>query len=116
YVAQGFEISRIFNAEMLTQFGKLPIKRLIAVYGNRNEPITYWITVGDKATHTSLDQKLQQMRYGLTGKVPDGMLVRVSTIDTDEAAAYQIQTAFIQDMLAAISTKERVRIAGTFSG
>lgn len=116
YVAQGFEISKIFNAEMLTQFGKLPIKRLIAVHGYRNEPITYWITVGDKATHTSLDQKIQQIRYGLTGKVPDGMLVRVSTIDTDEAAAYQIQTAFIQDMLAAIDTQGRLRIAGTFGG
>ena len=116
YVAQGFEISKIFNAEMGTRFGNLPIKRLVAVHGNRNEPITYWITVGDKATRTSLEQKIQQMRYGLTGKVPDGMLVRVSTIDTDEAAAYQIQTAFIQDMLAAIDTQGRLRIAGAFNG
>lgn len=116
YYAQGFEIMKIFADEMLTQYGKLPIKRLMAVKGNRNEPITYWVTVGNKAVLPGLDQKLQQLRYGFTGSVPDGILVRVSSIDSDKDKAYQLQTIFIQDLLATVDIKERARLIGTFGG
>lgn len=113
YYAQGFEIMKIFADELLTSYGKLPIKRLLAIKGNRNEPITYWITVGNKAVLPGIDQKLQQLRYGLTGRVPDGMLVRVSSIDNDKDKAYQLQSIFIQDLLTAVDVKKRVRLIGT---
>ncbi len=114
YYVQGFEIMKSLSDELITQYGKLPIKRLLAVKGNRNEPITYWVTVGDKAVLPGLDQKLQQLRYGLTGNVPDGILVRISSIDNDNNNAYQLQTIFIQDLLLAVNVKERVRLIGTF--
>ncbi len=114
YYVQGFEIMKIFSDEMTMQYGKLPIKRLLAVKGNRNEPITYWVTVGDKAVLPGLDQKLQQLRYGLTGNIPDGMLVRISSINSDNNQAYQLQTIFIQDLLLAVNTRERIRLIGTF--
>lgn len=115
YYAQGFEIMKNFSDELLTQYGTLPIKRLIAVKGNRSEPITYWVTIGNKAVLPGIEEKMQQLRYGLTGSVPDGMLVRVSTIDTDKEKAYRLQTNFIQDMLSAIDTKGRTRLTGVFS-
>lgn len=114
YYAQGFEIMKTFADELLTQYGKLPIKRLMAVKGNRNEPITYWITVGNKVVFPGLDEKVQQLRYGLTGNVPDGMLVRISSIDSDKNKAYQLQTIFIQDLLSAVNVSARVRLIGTF--
>ena len=64
YYVQGFEIFKIFADELITQYGKLPVKRLLAVKGNRNEPITYWVTVGNKAVLPGLDHKLQQLRHG----------------------------------------------------
>jgi hypothetical protein len=42
-----------------------------------------------------IEEKLQQLKYGLTGSVPDDMLVRVSTIDTDKEKAYRLQANFI---------------------
>jgi len=114
YYAQGFEIMKMFADELLTQYGTLPIKRLMAVKGNRNEPITYWVTVGNKAVLPGLDQKLQQLRYGLTGSVPDGILVRVSSIDSDRDKAYLLQTIFIKDLLSTVDDKERTRLIGTF--
>lgn len=114
YYAQGFEIMKTFADELLTQYGKLPIKRLMAVKGNRNEPITYWVTVGNKAVFPGIEEKLQQLRYGLTGSVPDGMLVRVSSIDSDKDKAYQLQTIFIQDLLSTVDDKERARLIGIF--
>ena len=114
YYVQGFEIMKVLSDELVTQYGKLPIKRLLAVKGNRNEPITYWVTVGDKAVLPGFDQKLQQLRYGLTGNVPDGMLVRISSINNDNNEAYQLQTVFIQNLLLAVNAKERIRLIGIF--
>lgn len=114
YYVQGFEIIKTLSDELLTQYGKLPIKRLLAVKGNRNEPITYWVTIGNKAVLPGFNQKLQQLRYGLTGSVPDGMLVRVSSISPDEDRAYHLQAIFIQDLLSTIGTKERIRLIGAF--
>ena len=42
------------------------------------------------------------------------MLVRVSSISTDNERAYQLQANFIQDLLIVIDGKDRVRLIGTF--
>ena len=110
YAAQGFNILGEARGTLETAFGVLPVKRLLARKGARNEPITYWVTVGEKATHAGLGQKLEQLSYGLTGKVPDGMLVRISSIDRDEAAAYRAQAEFVQDLLGALREDERGRL------
>lgn len=114
YAAQGFDVSDSVAGTLLTQYGVLPVKRLIAVQGNRNEPITYWVVVGDKAALPGIRQKFAQLGYGLTGKVPDGFLVRVSSIDRDRAIAFQVQEEFIKSMLDAMNDKDRVRLAGRF--
>lgn len=114
YYAQGFEVMKIYADELLTQYGKFPIKRLMAVKGSRNEPITYWVTIGNKAVLPGIEEKLQQLRYGLTGNVPDGMLVRVSSIDTDRERAYQLQNIFVQDLLSMVADGERIRLIGSF--
>ncbi len=115
YPAQGFHVIKDTRPGVLsTQYGELPIKRLVAAQGARNEPITYWVVVGDQQTQFGLRMKLAQMRYTLTGVIPDGMLVRVSSIDRDEAGAYDDQTDFIRSMLAAMRATERERITGKF--
>lgn len=113
YYVQGFEINESFSDELSTQYGKLPIKRLLAIKGNRSEPITYWITVGDKAVSSGIEQKIQQVRFGLTGNIPDGMLVRISNIDNDYLKGYNLQELFIKDLLIAISSKSRTDLIGT---
>lgn len=112
YAAQGFGIMKVFAAQFASPFGPLPVKRLVAVQGARTEPITYWITVGDQATSSGTQAKLAQLKYGLTGKVPDGMLVRVSSIDRDESRAYGIQGDFLGEMLKVLDREDRLRIAG----
>lgn len=116
YAAQGFEITHNGSARLATAFGQLPIKRLMAVNGNRYEPITYWITIGDKAVMPGLDQRLAELKYGLTGTVPDGMLVRVSNISRDPAEAYKLQDRFVNDMLRAMQPAGRGKLIGVFGG
>jgi EpsI family protein len=113
YVAQGFDMVKVGEGMLPTRFGQVPVKRLVARQNSRNEPITYWITVGDKAIKSSFERKLQRLAYGLSGKIPDGMLVRVSTIQADEQHAYRLQDQFVGQMLDALDARDRVRLLGS---
>lgn len=112
YVAQGFDMLKVGEGALATRFGQVPVKRLVARQNSRNEPITYWITVGDKAVNSSFEQKLQRLAYGLSGKIPDGMLVRVSTIQASEQHAYRLQDRFVGQMLDALDPGDRLRLLG----
>jgi len=68
--------------------------------------------VGDAVAVNGLKWKLQQLKYGLTGKIPDGLLFRVSSIDADDARAYQVQDEFTRDLIKAMSPSGRERIIG----
>jgi len=89
---------------------------LMSKMGNRNEPITYWLVVGDKVSNTRTDQKLTQLRLGLKGLIPDGMLVRVSSIDSDMNRGHQMQAKFLADLAAAFPEGERGRVFGALPG
>jgi EpsI family protein len=112
YVAQGFDMVKDHRDELGTSFGKVPVKRLVARQNTRNEPITYWVTIGDKAVMSGLDQKMQRFVYGLSGRIPDGMLVRVSTIEPNEANAYRVQDRFVNQLLDALKPQDRARLLG----
>jgi len=112
YSAQGFGLSAIQSSTLNTSHGSLPIRRLIASQGARQEPVTYWVTVGEHATLPGLQRKLIQLRYGLGGQIPDGMLVRVSSIGRDAGEAYARQDAFIRDMVDGLAPGQRMRVAG----
>lgn len=113
YPAQGFQILKSPTISTFTvDNGSIPVKRLVAAQGPRIEPITYWTTVGDTVAVSGLRWKLQQLKFGLTGKIPDGLLFRVSSIQSDDTRAYQVQDAFTRDMLKAMSPGSRQRIIG----
>lgn len=112
YTAQGFQIIKEAAGEMLVRFGVVPVKRLVASQGSRVEPITYWIMVGQDVARNDMDFKLKRMRYGLTGEVPDGMLVRVSSLGRDDAAAYAVHDQFSKELLDALGRDGRVRLFG----
>ncbi|WP_395703421.1 exosortase-associated protein EpsI, B-type [Aquabacterium sp.] len=114
YPSQGFKL-RSESQRGVLQFEnrQIPITRLVAGAGARNEPITYWLLVGDEVTFFGRAQRWAAIRYGLGGVVPDGVLVRVSSIDANEPAAFALQEAFLKDMLAAIAPDKRARLIGT---
>lgn len=113
YPAQGFQILKNTSDTFSTGEGNIPVKRLVATQGQRIEPITYWTTVGDTvAPVRGLIWKLNVLKYGLTGKVPDGLLFRVSSIQADEAKAYLTQDVFTRDLLQAMSASGRERLIG----
>jgi EpsI family protein len=114
YHAQGFKVSGESDANFDIQGRTIPIRRLLATQRQRVEPITYWITIGEKATLPGISRKLIQLRYGLTGVVPDGVLVRVSSIGSgDEELEYKLQQSFILDLLASLKPSDRAKLIGS---
>jgi EpsI family protein len=113
YPAQGFELVSHPRADVLSLAAtSIPVRRLVARQGARVEPISYWITVGEAATSQGWQRKLMKLRYALTGQVPDGMLVRVSTIGIDAAAAFKEQDRFLESLAAEMSEEDRKRLIG----
>lgn len=113
YPAQGFQILKSAIGTFSTGDGNIPVKRLVAAQGKRVEPITYWTTVGDTAViSSSVKWKLQQIKYGLTGKIPDGLLFRISSIQADEGAAYRMQDDFSRALVGALTPEGKKRIIG----
>jgi EpsI family protein len=108
YTAAGFRISDKVGAFVNYRAGAQPIKvtRLVAERESRLEPITYWMRVGNDVTNGIVDRQLVRLKYGLEGLIPDGALVRVSTIGLPKEASFKLQDQFIQDLLAAIPPQE----------
>jgi EpsI family protein len=90
----------------------VPVQRLVTAMGSRNEPITYWLMVGERITEFGYAQRWATIQYGIRGKVPDGVLVRVSSIDSDNTAAFLLHERFIQDLLQSLSPAHRARLLG----
>jgi EpsI family protein len=112
YPAQGFTVHSNEPAFLKTAYGEIPARRLFTTLGQRHEPVTYWFTVGDKASPTQIEKRLVEMRFALTGRIPDGMLFRVSSIDLDQKRAYQLQEQFVGELLQAVSREGRKRLSG----
>jgi len=116
YPAQGFKLESSVLSQLETPYGTIPAQRLRTSKGPRVEPVTYWFTVGANAVHGKLQKRLVQLRYGLTGRIPDGMLFRVSSIDPDQSRANQMHDRFVNQLLGAISAEERLRLSGLGGG
>lgn len=111
YPAQGFVLLGKQRAS-LARRDPIPVTRMQTQLGSRFEPVTYWTMIGDRPYAGSLDKKLAEMRYGLAGTVPDGMLVRISSIDRDAEAAFRKQGDFALAMIEALPADVRPRFAG----
>ncbi|MCP5283236.1 MAG: EpsI family protein [Rhodoferax sp.] len=112
YPAQGFELRGQRRAVLDLQGRRIPVKQLSTRLGGRVEPVTYWLTLGESVAATRTDRKLQQIRYGLQGEIPDGMLVRVSSIGADTNAGFALQQRFLQAMTGAVPEQFKSRILG----
>ena len=112
YTAQGFTIHDLHKGTLSASGASIPVTRMVAVREERTEPVTYWFTMGDRVVRGRAERLAMQLREGFAGRIPDGMLVRVSSISGDVPSAYAAQQAFIADLLAAMPAGQRARFAG----
>lgn len=112
YGAQGFRVRSGAVEAVALPAGNVTVQRLVGQLGQRTEPISYWVTLADRATLPGLGRKFEQLRLGLAGDIADGMLVRVSTIQAPGVAPYAVQDRFLQDLARALPQALRPRYFG----
>jgi EpsI family protein len=115
YAAQGFEIRNVLNENLRVREKTIPVTRMVAVRAPRSEPVTYWFTMGDRVVLGRLERLMVQLRYGLSGRIPDGMLVRVSSISSNPAQAFNGQEEFIGALLEGMRQGDVHRLLGSRS-
>ena len=116
YPAQGFEVIASHEAQLQAEGGAIRVRQLVARQGGRIEPISYWVTVGDRIALGPGEQKLAQLRFGIAGYIADGMLVRISNIDRDAPKSWALHQDFFAGMTAAMAPPVLARVIGAVGG
>ncbi len=112
YTAQGFIVRDVHKDTLNAAGASVPLVRMHAEKADRSEPVSYWFTMGDRVVIGRLDRLIAQIGYGLAGKIPDGLLVRVSSISRDAPASFAAQDEFLRGLLGAVSAPVRHQLAG----
>lgn len=112
YSAQGFIVRSLGETNLALNDHSIVARRLLGRLGARVEPITYWITLNDRALMPGLQRKLEQIRLGLTGLIPDGMLFRMSTVGLQQEQSFALQDTFAVSMESSMEPALRSRYFG----
>lgn len=112
YPAQGFKIQEDRSETLNTSHGDLAVRRLFATMEQRPEPITYWFTMSEHQVQSTWQKRWVQIRSMMTGRIPDGLLVRVSSIQASPQDGWNLHDRFITDLLNALDEAGRAQVAG----
>jgi EpsI family protein len=112
YAAQGFKISRLEHPLLPIGGSEVSSTRMVATQGQRVEPVTYWFTTGDHVVRTYMERELAQLRYTMSGVVPDGYLVRLSSLSVDANGAFGKQLEFANALFQHVDPELRRRLTG----
>jgi len=113
YASVGFQISGSEVASVpLGGAAALPVRELIASTDSRVEPIVYWTRIGDTLPTTGREQRVAKLYQQFDGVIPDGILVRVSTVAPPDAATFATLRGFAADLVVAVAPADRPVLVG----
>ena len=116
YVAQGFQVGSKEHAALALNNGRsVALTRLMARSSSRVEPVTYWIRIGEEISQSAWQSRLAILREGFQGRIPDGILVRVSTPYPKgqfAPAGYGIHSEFLHELLSSLEPRAQRLLVG----
>ena len=112
YSAQGFQIGQSWMRSLALSDHSIDVVNFVGIKSDRVEAVTYWVTLADAVALPGLRRKLQQLKFGLQGLIVDGMLVRVSSLGSNEAVQFDAQAQFLKDMERAMPSSTKARFFG----
>lgn len=108
YLGQGFKVLSRRETHLPYGDGAIPAVRLATSNGRRLEPVTYWMRMGNHVVTDAWQSRLHILKEGLLRRIPDGVLVRVSTaapISTEALQSeYRLQQEFLLAFLAGVDS------------
>ena len=112
YESQGFSVSDQKSTPIAFGNRRIEATQFFSQKNGRMEVVTYWFTMGDRVVSSRFERMIVGIIDGLSGEIPDGLLVRVSSISTDDKAARTQQLSFISALLGAMDNKYVNRFSG----
>ena len=113
YPAAGFAIK---SAETITlrmaNEPAISARLLDTASQTRPEQILYWTRIGHDFPTTQMAQRWSVVRQNLNGKVPDGILVRTSTITPSSEDALPVLRGFVETMMETAPAATRKLLVG----
>jgi EpsI family protein len=114
YAALGFQLLSLRKSSLADMPGvrPIPVMQMVTAQSLRNEPVTYWIRVGDQVVRGNVELGLARLSYGLRGYIADGLLFRVSSVTSRNEEGFDLQRRFVRDLLASMTAEQRRALVG----
>jgi EpsI family protein len=113
YPASGFKLSETRVVPLAIGNGRsIPTRVFTAEGDTRTERVLYWTRIGNFLPASWTSQRMAVMRENLAGYVPDGLLVRLSTVSENPGQAQQMLETFARAMLAQVGPAGRRMLIG----
>jgi EpsI family protein len=103
YSAGGYALSDIRHHPVKLPWRAIPAMSMAASNGGRTEQLVYWTRIGDRMPTSWRQQRLAVAIDNINRRIPDAVMVRVSTISNDRQAALGAIDEFIHAMLASVA-------------
>lgn len=116
YPAGGFRLSETTPVAVPIRGGAIPAQFFTATRELRTERVLYWTRVGKGIPRTWGQQRMAVIRSNLAMAIPDGVLVRLSTIGGDDASARAALDRFAGLLVAGVDRRGRRLLVGDGSG
>ena len=108
YQSAGFQIDGDRPAQVPLRDGRaLPAKRFTARREQRIEQVLYWTRIADSFPTSLFAQRVVMAEQGMRGLLPDGLLVRLSTLSGDADLSQRVLLGFAQELVEADGAARR---------
>ena len=113
YASSGFAIGGDHAIDVpLVGGGPIAARGFRASREDRSEEVLYWTRISDKFPRDLTSQRLLMLELGVRGVIPDGVLVRCSTLGQAGRGGETAILAFVRALLASASPVGRALLIG----
>ena len=117
YPASGFHLTETRVTSIPLPGGHAIASRSFSASSDtRVEQVLYWTRIGDMLPTSWSGQRVAVVRANLAGLIPDGLLVRLSTVSADPAQAQATLKRFAAAMLSEMPVPARKMLIGPAAG
>ncbi|MBW8744265.1 MAG: EpsI family protein [Sphingomonas sp.] len=117
YPASGFRLTE-------TQITSIPLSANRAIASRsftansdtRVEQVLYWTRIGELVPTSWVGQRLAVVRSNLQGQIPDGLLVRISTVSDDAGQAQATLKRFARALIEGLPLARQRMLIGPVAG
>ncbi len=108
YPAGGYTLSETQTKTLdIAPQTRIPARFFSAESASRTEQVMYWTRIGTESPTSWIDQRAAVVRANLKRIIPDGILVRTSTVLADYASAEPVLKEFVSAMIHELSPAGR---------